>query len=229
MGSDLIKICTSGGVGSAGDSPHDCHFTPEEVAVLITEAHRSGRRVAAHAQGAAGIVLALRGGVDTIEHGTHLNKECVDLFLQTGAILVPTVALRNAFINTLASAQDLPYWRRRKQTEAVTAIKKGFELAVAADIPLACGSDYTGAPGRRHGSNADEPIGMVELGLEPLHALRAATVGAARAIGIEDKVGRLRSGYNADLIVVKGDPSKDIAALRSVRLVMRRGRVLFRS
>ncbi|WP_163512187.1 metal-dependent hydrolase family protein [Fodinicola acaciae] len=225
-GADLIKFCTTGGVGSEGDHPSDSHYTISEATALVEEAHRLGRRVATHAQGAKGIMTALVANVDTIEHGTYLDDASATLFLKTGAILVPTVALRDIFVQTQKDFVNVPTWRRRKQSEAIDAIEAGFQLARRCQIPLACGSDYTGVPPRVHGQNADEPIAMVKMGLAPADAVQALTLGGANALGIADEVGTLTIGKRANMIAVQGNPHENIHVLKSIRAVVKDGRVV---
>jgi imidazolonepropionase-like amidohydrolase len=169
-------------------------------------------------------LTALRAGVDTVEHATYLTDECVVLARQSGAIIVPTVALREAFLASLNDdSYEMPAWRKQKQSDAIGAIESGFRLAYQAGLPIAAGSDFMGVPLREHGRNAREPISMVSLGMTHVDALRAATSTAAMALGLGDTIGRLQAGYDADVIALADDPSVDITALERVIVVIRQG------
>ena len=225
-GADLIKVCTSGGIGSEGDDPHDAHFTPEEITAMTGEAHRHGRRVAAHAQGRQAVLNAVRCGVDTIEHGYWLDEECAAEMLAHDTVFVPTLALAGVFEQSARALHDMPEWRLAKQQHAINAMRDSFRLAYHRGVTIAAGSDYFGAPMRAHGANADEPIAMVAAGMTEMDAIRAVTDGSARAIGIQHQSGRIRAGLRADLIAVDGDPAVDITALRAVSFVMTAGNIV---
>lgn len=226
LNADVVKICTTGGVGSQFDSPHDAHFTPEEIRAAVTEAHRLGRRIAAHAQGAEGVYEAVRQGIDTIEHGYYLDQRTVDAMAGAGVYFVPTYVLRTVYQETLAQGVDLPPWRARKQAEAIDAMERSVVLAEKAGVPIASGSDFAGMPRREHGGNARDVVALAEV-LGPRGALDAATRVAARALGIETQVGTLEAGLDADLAVFAGNPLEKIeAVLETPVLVVQRGRVV---
>lgn len=226
-GGDLIKIMTSGGVGSERDHMSDEHYTPAEIEAIVDEAHRAGRRVAAHAQGKQGVLNAVRAGVDTIEHGYFIDEDCVDAMLQHGTGLVPTFGLIRFFRDALTNPRELPPWRIEKQRQCIDAMSRSFPLAASAGVPIATGSDDYGIPGRELGRSAEELVAMVEDGgVEPLTVLRYATSGAARLIGLEGEVGELRAGAAADVIAVEGRPWERIDAVRDVAFVLRSGRVV---
>ncbi|MFG1704198.1 amidohydrolase family protein [Nonomuraea sp. M3C6] len=225
-GADFIKICTTGGVGTERDHPQDAHFTPEEITAIVEEAHRLGRRVAAHAQGTAGVRAAVLAGVDSIEHGYYLDEECVAEMRERGTFYVPTFALKTFFERTSEGGHGLPEWRLRKQREVVGAMSASLKLARAAGLTIATGSDYYGPPLRRHGDNADEPISMVRDGMPPADALRALTLHGAQVLGLADQAGSIEPGKRADLVAVGGDPLRDIEALRRVGFVIQGGNVV---
>lgn len=222
-GSDVIKICTTGGNSSERDLPWDVHFTLEEVRAVVDEAHRSGRKVAAHAQGRDGILTAVRGGVDSIEHGYFLDETCVAEMLDRGTWLVPTFSLVSFFRASVADPAGLPPARVAKQERCIEAMERAVTLAYGAGIPMATGADAYGAPGREHGGSAEEPIALVGHGVRPVDALRMATSAGAELLGLAGVVGRLAPGAAADLVAVDGRPTVDITALRRVSLVVRDG------
>jgi len=224
-GADLIKICTTGGVGSMNDDPEDEHFTMEEIAAIVDEAHRARRRVASHAQGKAGILNAVRAGVDSIEHGYYLDEECTAEMERRGTYFVPTLALLDVYKRAVEKPHDMPAWRLRKQQAAIPAIERAFAVARGSSLVIGTGSDYSGAPLRAHGDNTDEPISMACYGMEAMRVIQAATINSARVIGIERHTGSLEPGKWADIIAVDGDPLADIHALRSVAFVMKEGAI----
>lgn len=226
MGADFIKIATSGGVGSEKTHPLDERFTVEEIRVICEEAHRAGRRVASHAQGAPGVKNALRGGVDTIEHGYFIDEECIAMMLERGTHFVPTLALIEVFKASVQKPMDMPPWRLRKQQECIVAMEESFHRALDAGIRMCTGPDYFGAPMRAHGDNADEPITMVKYGMSTREAIRAATVNGAQCLGIEEDYGSVEVGKVADIVGIDGDPLEDISLLKSgISFVMKGGRV----
>lgn len=223
---DFIKICTTGGVGTQFDHMLDPHFTLREIDAIVDEAHRAGRRVAAHAQGKQGVLNAIRCGVDTIEHGYFADQETIDEMLSSGTVLVPTFGLLDRFKETMKTPEMLPPWRREKQPQAMAAMEKSFPLAWRAGIPIATGSDAFGPPGRELGHSAEEAISMVKSGGVPdAMAVTFATHGGAQALGMEGKIGALAAGAHADIIAVKGNPTQDIEALRDVQFVMKDGEI----
>jgi imidazolonepropionase-like amidohydrolase len=228
-GADLVKICTTGGVGSERDHMTDEHFSMDEIRVVVEEAHRARRRVAAHAQGKSGVLNAVRAGVDSVEHGYFIDEECVDAMLERGTALVPTFGLIETFRRSLEDATGLPPWRARKQRQCIDAMAISFPLAARAGVPIATGSDDFGAPGRELGRSAEELVAMVSSGgIAPLDVLRYATTGGARVLGLEDEVGLLAEGRLADVIAVDGRPWERIESVRDVAFVMHGGTVVRR-
>jgi imidazolonepropionase-like amidohydrolase len=226
MGADFVKICTSGGVGSANTNSLDEHFTPEEIAVMTSEAHRANRRVATHAQGAPGVKNAIKNGVDTVEHGYFLDDECLELMLSKGTYFVPTICLIEVFRRSVKNPLDMPPWRLKKQQLCIEAMEQSFPRAYKAGVKIATGSDYFGAPMRAHGDNADEPITMVNMGMAPKDAIVASTKMSATTVGVERDYGTVAPGKYADIIAIDGNPLSDINLLKTgVRFVMKAGKV----
>ncbi len=228
-GADLIKIMTSGGVGSEKDNPWEPQFTVEEIKAITYEAHVVGKRVATHAQGALGIKNAIIGGVDTVEHGYLLDDECVKMMLEHGTYYVPTFALVEVYKRALANPYDMPEYRLRKQKMCIEAMPKSLMTAYKAGVKIATGPDYFGAPLREHGDNADELLAMVKYGMKPMDVIVAATKNGAECIGIQDKVGTLAEGKTADIIALQGDPLREIEAVKKVCFVMKGGSVFYRT
>ncbi len=218
-GADCIKVIATGGVLSPGVEVGSSQLDEDELSVAVAEAHKAGRRVAAHAIGNAGVKNALRAGVDTIEHGCYLDDEALKLFQKTGATYVPTLCAPHFLYE---NKTKLPAYVVRKTTEVYEAHRESFKRALKRGIPIVTGTD-AGTPFNYHAAYATELELMVKLGMSEERALRAATSGAAEALGIAAETGTLHAGKSADLVAVDGDPRKDIRALARVRGVMARG------
>jgi len=220
-GADLLKIMTTGGVLSEKDSPTEAQFTDEEVAALVEEAHRVGMPVASHAQGAAGVKRALENGVDTIEHGFHLDEECLDRMLETDATFVPTLAIMYRIV-TEGEDHGVPEHGLRKARAAREAHFDAVRRAKEAGVPIAAGTDFIGPDLVPHGENALELELLVEeVGFSPDEAIAAATRIAGRTI--PDDVGGLAPGNYADFLVLGGDPRDDIGHVYDVEAVFKGG------
>ena len=207
-GCDFVKIMATGGVMTPGVNPEDAHYSAEEMAVGIAEAKRFHRSTASHAQGAEGILNAARGGVTSIEHGIFMNEECCREMVERGTFLVPTLAaLRHILGNAEAGIPDYVVEKARR---CAAAHEQSVRMFRDAGGRIALGTD-AGTPFNLHGRNAQELRLMVEVGLTNLEALRAGTSNAADLMGLDDR-GRIVEGAAADLLVVDGDPSLDIAA-----------------
>lgn len=206
-GADLVKICTTGGISSATDDPDDEDLLEEEVAAVVDEARRHrGRPVAAHAQGRAGILAAIRGGVRSVEHGFGIDDQGCDLLGERGAFLVPTLA---TVFRPLERSRTAP-WRYDKKRRWNEVTKENIATAIARKVNLAAGTDAGITP---HGNNLAELSHLVELGMRPMDAIRAATVHSARLLEVDDRLGSLRPGMLADLVICAGDPLRDINLL----------------
>ena len=220
-GSDVIKICATGGVLSLGDNPQHSQFTQAELAAIIADAHRLGRKVAAHAHGAEGIRWAAEAGVDSIEHGSYIDDAAIAVMKQHGTYLVPTLYLGDWFLEN-APKLNVPPSMLKKGQQVMPAARKNIAHAFASGVKVGFGTDAAVYP---HGLNAHEFAVMVKLGLTPLQAIQAATVNDADLLGWSDKIGALEPGHYADIIAVDGDPLQDVTTLERVRFVMKGGEV----
>jgi imidazolonepropionase-like amidohydrolase len=221
-GTDLIKIMTTGGVLSERDAPDQTQFTEAEVSAMVEEAHRAGRPVASHAQGTPGIKLALENGVDTIEHGFYIDDEAIDLFLETGAVFVPTLAIMHRIVEHGADF-GVPEHAIEKASAAAESHVDSTRRAYEADVPIATGTDFLGSDLVPHGENALEAELLVEkIGMDESEALTSATGVAAEALPTDD-VGTLEAGKYADFAVIDGQPHDDISALRAVTATYKAG------
>ena len=221
-GADLIKICATGGVLSHGDNPQASAYTQEELKAIVTDAHRLGRKVAAHAHGAQGILWASQAGVDSIEHGSYIDDAAIAEMKKNGTYLVPTLYLADWF---LANAERLhvPAELIGKGKEVMSVARKNEAHAFASGVKVAFGTDAAVYP---HGLNAHEFAVLVKLGLTPLQSIQAATINAADLLGWSDKIGAVEPGKWADIIAVDGDPLQDVTTLERVKFVMKGGEVV---
>ena len=218
-GADLIKIGASGGVLSKGDDPQASQYTLEEMQAIVADAHRLGRKVAAHAHGAQAIALATRAGVDSIEHGSYINAEDIALMKQHGTYLVPTAYLAD----WMRENGHLPVFYQQKMKDVSAAMKSNHRTAIQAGVKVALGTDAAVYP---HGLNAHEfEVYVRDYGMTPLAALQSGTLNAADLMGWTDRAGSLEPGKWADIIAVEGDPLKDITILQHVPFVMKSGHV----
>jgi imidazolonepropionase-like amidohydrolase len=202
-GADVIKVFTSGGVLSPRDDPRHAHFRDDELDVLVTEATAAGRFVMAHAQATDGIKSAVRAGIRSIEHGIYLDDEAIEMMLERGTWLVPTLSAPRAVVNAAAAGARIPESSVRKAEEVIAAHDDSFKRAVAAGVKIAMGTDSGVGP---HGTNLVELDLMVRGGMEPIGALRATTSSAAELLGLDEELGTLAPGKRADLVLLAGDP-----------------------
>lgn len=218
-GAKVIKTCATAGVLSFEGPVGAQQYSLAELSALVGEAHRHGLKVAAHAHGADGIKDAIRAGVDSIEHGSELDDEAIALMKAHGTFLVPTTYLADAI-----ALDQLPPPIRAKAEEILPRAKVNLRRAIAAGVRIANGSDACVYP---HGQNARELAALVERGLTPAGALRAATLEACALLGVTDR-GEIAPGKLADLIAVSGDPLADIRVLQHVEFVMKGGEIVTR-
>ncbi len=221
-GADLIKIGATGGVLSKGDDPQASQYTLEEMQAIVADAHRLGRKVAAHAHGAQGILWASEAGVDSIEHGTYMNDEDIRMMKEKGTYFVPTAYL----IDWVRDNAHLPTFYLKKMHDVSAVEKANAKHAIAAGVKVAMGTDAAVYP---HGLNAHEfEVYVRDFGMTPLESLRTGTLNAADLMGWSDRVGSLDSGKWADAVAVQGNPLEDITVLQRPVFVMKSG-VVYRN
>lgn len=223
-GADCIKVCASGGVLSKGDSPEALQFSDEEIRAVVTEAHRLGRKVAAHAHGAAGIKQAVLAGVDSIEHASFIDDEAIRLMKEKGTYLVPTIFLGDWFMENY-QRMGVPDFMVEKARVVMPAARHNIARAFKAGVKVAFGTDAAVYP---HGLNGREFAVMVKLGLTPMQSIQAATINAADLLGWSERVGSIEAGRFADIVAVSGDPTTDVTTLERVSFVMKGGQVIKR-
>ncbi len=221
-GSDVIKITATGGVLSYAKSGQNPQFTVDEVAAVVEAAHDYGYKVAAHAHGTEGMKRAVLGGVDSIEHGTYMTDEVMKLMKQKGTWYVPTISA-GVFVGEMAKEPGYyPEIVRPKALAVGPLIQKTFGRAYKDGVRIAFGTDAGVFP---HGDNAREFLLMVEAGMPPIEAIRAATLNAAELLGESANLGTIEAGKLADVVAVAGDPLADIGLTRSISFVMKDGKV----
>jgi len=211
-GASVIKVIASGGVLTPGTSPDQAQMTVEELQAAVEEAHRAGRKVAAHAHGSSGMKNALRAGVHSIEHATLMDEEAAAMMKQQGVFMVPTLS---ALATTAACRLGcgVPDSVRDKAKALTKHHAVSFMKALRDGIQIAMGTD-AGTPFNFHGENAQELERMVALGMSPMQAILASTSAAAHLIGIQDQVGTIEKGKLADLLLFEGNPLRRIDLLR---------------
>jgi imidazolonepropionase-like amidohydrolase len=221
-GSDWIKLLVTGAFMTAGDNPQNVHFSKEELAVAIDEASRRDVPVMAHAHSAEGIKMSIRAGARTIEHGSFLDDEGIDLFLKHKAYLIPTLTIGKWF---------LEFNENSKALEKAVALTKKYRpqvegmltKAIKAGVKVGVGTDLTGENPEYFANEFSE---FVRLGMTPMQAIQAGTQVNAEALGKIKDLGTVETGKFADLVAVKGDPLKDINELKKVKFVMKGGKVV---
>ena len=221
-GADLIKITATGGVLSQQGRGLEAHFTFDEMKSIADTAHSLGLKVMAHAHGARGIEQAAKAGIDTIEHGTYIDKAAADAMVANGTVLVPTLMAFQGITERLGKGVYTPVVEDKIRAVADRA-KVFMGNARKWGVKIAFGTD---AGVFDHGRNAQELALMVEQGMSAREAIAAATTSAAVALGMENQIGRLAPGYSADIIAFDGNPLTDVTVLGEVDWVMVRGRVI---
>jgi imidazolonepropionase-like amidohydrolase len=216
-GAKWIKVCATAGVLSFEESVGAQQLSDEELAAIVQEAARHGVKVAAHAHGAEGIAAAIRAGVASIEHGSILTDETIELMKERGVYLVPT-----SYLGDVIDLDALPPPIRAKAEAILPQARASLERAIAAGVPIAFGTDAAVYP---HGDNAKELGALVARGMRPLEAIRTATSNAADLLGLDDR-GVIEVGRLADLVAVAGDPLQDVTQLERVDFVMLGGQVV---
>jgi imidazolonepropionase-like amidohydrolase len=220
-GADLLKVIASGAVLAYGGVPGEPEMTPEEIRAVVEVAHAAGKKVAAHAHGARSIQEAILAGADTIEHASLIDDEAIALAREKQVALSMDV-YNGDYIKTVGKEEGWPEEFLRKNDETTEAQRRGFTKAYEAGVPIIYGTDSAVYP---HGDNAKQFRIMVERGMKPMDAIRAATSVPARYMGWDDRVGALVPGRFGDLIAVEGDPLADITVLEKVVVVVKGGLV----
>jgi len=220
-GADVIKVCATGGVLSLADEVDTPQITQEEMNAIVDEAHRLHKKTAAHAHGAQGAKVAIRAGIDSIEHGSFLDDEALRMMKERGTYLVPTL-LAGEWTGGRAEERHFPPEIAVKAKAALGARSAMFRKALAMGVKIAFGTDSAVSP---HGVNGQEFALMVGHGMKPAAALHAATSSAADLLGIAKSTGTLEAGKQADVIAVAGDPLADVHAMEKVRFVMKGGTI----
>jgi imidazolonepropionase-like amidohydrolase len=208
---DLIKLLVTGGVMTDGSEVGALQWTPDELQAAISQAHQLGKKVAGHCHGGIGVKEAVRAGIDTIEHGTMLDEEAVDLMAKNGTFHVPTIVAGHQIVVHGTAGGIAPHVVRKGE-QIGEWHRKSVRMSRESGVKVAFGTDC-GTPFNRPGENAQELQLMVECGYSASEALETATRVAAEACGLEDTIGTLAEGKAADIIVVKGEPLNDVRAM----------------
>ena len=220
-GADVIKTCATGGVLSLTDDVDTPQLTQAELDALVDEAHALRRKAAAHAHGAEGAKRAIRAGIDSIEHGTFLDDEALDMMKARGVVLIPTLMASVGLQETLARKNNVPPVIAEKARNAIEHIHATVKKALAKGVKIGFGTDAAVYP---HGRNAEEFNQLVSLGMKPAGALR--TIGVdAELLGWPTRIGSLEAGKLADIVAVPGNPLEDIRLTEKVFFVMKEGAV----
>jgi imidazolonepropionase-like amidohydrolase len=224
-GADIIKVCATGGVLSPTDDVDTPQLTQEELNAIVDEAHALRRKTAAHAHGAEGAKRAIRAGIDSIEHGTFLDDEALEMMRQRGTFLVPTLMAVQGIQEQIDKGIYIPPAILAKAKTAIASIHQTFQRALGKGVKIGLGTDAAVYP---HGRNVEEFHQMADLGMKPIDALKAGTSMDAELLGLADKLGTLEAGKIADVVAVPGDPVQNIRQTEHVFFVMKEG-VIYRN
>jgi imidazolonepropionase-like amidohydrolase len=219
-GATIIKTCATGGVLSLADSVDTPQLTQAELDALVDEAHALKLKSAAHAHGAEGAKRAIRAGIDSIEHGSFLDDEALDMMKQRGTYYVPTLMATQGLSEQIAKGVPIPPAIRVKADLAIASVHQTFQKALAKNIKIGLGTDAAVYP---HGRNAEEFHQMVDLGMKPADALKAGTSSDADLLGLANKIGTLEANKLADVVAVPGNPIENIRQTEHVFFVMKEG------
>jgi len=219
-GATIIKTCATGGVLSLADAVDTPQLTQEELNALVDEAHALKLKTAAHAHGAEGAKRAIRAGIDSIEHGTFLDDEALDMMKQRGTYYVPTLMAPEGVQEQIQKGLYIPPPILVKAQAAIASVHQTFQKALAKGVKIGLGTDAGVYP---HGRNTEEFHQMVDLGMKPIAALKAGTSADADLLGLADKIGTLETGKLADVVAVPGDPVENIRQTEHVFFVMKEG------
>jgi imidazolonepropionase-like amidohydrolase len=219
-GADMIKVCATGGVLSLTDDVDTPQLTQEELNAIVDEAHALRRKTAAHAHGNEGAKRAILAGIDSIEHGSFMQDDTLDLMKQRGTYLVPTLIAGESLGEKIDKGVYLPPAIVAKTRAALAARSQMFQHALAKGVKIGFGTD---AAVYQHGRNAEEFHLMVDLGMKPIDALRSAASSDAELLGLQDKIGSLDAGKFADIVAVPGNPAENIRQTEKVFFVMKEG------
>lgn len=226
-GADIVKVHATGGVMSPTDHPEFTQYSQEELEIMVREAKfRKGVRVMAHAQGAEGIKNAVRAGIHSIEHGIYLDDEAIELMVEHGTYLVPTLLAPVSVLEMSKENDDIPLYALEKAKEAVDTHRESISRAYKAGVKIAMGTDAGVMP---HGTNLRELQLMCNIGMTPMESLVATTKVAAECMGWGDRLGTIESGKLADLVITKTNPIADISTLEdknNIDTVIKNGKVV---
>lgn len=224
-GADFIKIMASGGLGDRLALENSYHYSLGELEAIVEEGHKVGVLVAAHAVGAPAVKLAVRAGVDTLEHGSYLDLEAAELMVEHDVTYIPTLAVMHSFGNPGPGSRFAPA-ASEKARAALESGMRSVALARQIGVRIAAGTDWGGTTITKHGNNAFEAELLVQAGLNPAEAVQAITSISAKAIGRDSDLGSLAPGKLADLVATPDDPSADITALQRIEFVMKGGQIV---